>query len=219
MRDVAGTARLAPIDVPRLSGAPRVVKDVVDRLLAAVLLVLALPLLLVAALLIELTDPGPVLHRQTRVGRHGVQFAMWKLRTMRVGAEGAHAEFRGAGVEHSAVVKPQRDPRVTAVGRLLRRSSVDELPQLVNVLTGSMSLVGPRPLLADEMARFGDDARPRLAVKPGMTGLWQVSGRSDLTWAEQLRLDLDYVENWSLWLDLRTLVRTVGAVLSTRGAY
>ena len=219
MRPMAGTARLTPVDVPRLSGSRRVVKDVADRVLAALLLVLALPLVIVAGLLIELSDPGPVLYRQTRVGRHGAVFPMWKLRTMHVGAEDEHADVRGAAVHEDALVKPQRDPRVTVVGRLLRRYSVDEAPQLVNVLTGSMSLVGPRPLLPDEMARFGDDARRRLLVKPGMTGLWQVSGRSNLTWAEQLRLDLDYVDNWSLSLDLRILARTVGAVLSTRGAY
>jgi lipopolysaccharide/colanic/teichoic acid biosynthesis glycosyltransferase len=220
VRRAAGAARVLPeVGLPRSTGARRAIKDVTDRLLAAVLLLPAVPVLLVAGLLVKLSGPGPVLYRQTRVGRDGVEFAMWKLRTMRVGADGEHAGLRGGAVHDDAVIKLPRDPRVTSLGGLLRRYSVDELPQLVNVLTGSMSLVGPRPLLPDEVVRFGDVARRRLVVKPGMTGLWQVSGRSDLTWAEQLRLDVHYVENWSLRLDLRILVRTAGAVLSTRGAY
>ena len=183
------------------------VKAVADRALAVILLLLAVPVLLAAALLIELTDPGPVFYRQTRVGRDGVAFRMWKLRTMHVAAHTEHGAKRPA------------DPRVTRAGRLLRRSSIDELPQLLNVLLGSMSLVGPRPWLPEELATYADDARRRLSVRPGMTGLWQVAGRAELDVADRLALDLAYVENWSLWLDARILLRTIPAVLGARGAY
>ena len=183
----------------------RVAKAALDRVLAALLLVLALPVLAIGAGLILVTDRGPVLYRQTRVGRHGRTFRMWKLRTMR--GQGAVADG-----------KAPRDPRVTGIGRLLRRSSVDELPQLVNVLAGSMSLVGPRPRLPEEMALPGA-AADALAVRPGMTGLWQVSGRAELPWEERVRLDRLYLERWSLALDAWILARTAGAVLGGRGAY
>ena len=189
-------------------------KELLDRALAAVLLLVALPLLVVAAVLVVVADRGPVLHRQTRVGRDGVVFRMWKLRTMRSPRTGATHDLAPV-----SAAKLPADPRVTAVGRLLRRFSVDELPQLVNVLGGSMSLVGPRPHLPEELPLDGAAAPLRLRVQPGMTGLWQVSGRAELTWDEQLRLDADYVERWSLGLDLRILVRTLPAVLSARGAY
>lgn len=186
------------------------VKAILDRTLAAVLLLAALPVLLVAALLIVVADRGPILHRQVRVGRDGAEFRMWKLRTMRAGAP---------ETPDARATKPRLDPRVTSVGRLLRRFSVDELPQLLNVLGGSMSLVGPRPHLPEELPRDGDAARVRQRVKPGMTGLWQVSGRCELSWEAQLRLDVDYVERWSLALDLCILARTVPAVITARGAY
>lgn len=194
-----------------LRAAPRAAKEALDRVLALLLLLAALPVLAAACLLLLLGDrSGPVLHRQARVGRDGAAFAMWKLRTMRATAQPQPSPGNA---------KPRHDPRVTPAGRWLRRFSVDELPQLLNVLTGSMSLVGPRPHLPEEAARFDADARARLLVKPGMTGLWQVSGRAELPWSEQLRLDVEYVERWSLWLDLRILLRTAGAVLGGRGAY
>ena len=196
-----------------LQAASRAAKQAFDRVLAALLLLTALPILAAACLLVLLGDrSGPVLYRQTRVGRDGVEFGMWKLRTMRAATPERCA---AANAPH----KPRHDPRVTAPGRWLRRFSVDELPQLINVLTGSMSLVGPRPHLPEEADRFDEDARARLLVRPGMTGLWQVSGRSELPWSEQLRLDLHYVEHWSLRLDLGILLRTAGAVLGGRGAY
>jgi lipopolysaccharide/colanic/teichoic acid biosynthesis glycosyltransferase len=210
---VVGERVVSSVAVAPRRSVAHAVKEVLDRTLAGVLLLAALPVLLLAAVLIVVADRGPVLHRQTRVGRDGVAFRMWKLRTMRF-----TRTTRDAATPASAA-KLRADPRVTTAGRLLRRLSVDELPQLVNVLGGSMSLVGPRPHLPEELHLDGDAARVRLRVKPGMTGLWQVSGRAELEWDEQLRLDVDYVERWSLGLDLRILVRTVPAVLSARGAY
>jgi lipopolysaccharide/colanic/teichoic acid biosynthesis glycosyltransferase len=172
----------------------------------ALLAIAAVPSLLVGlacALAIRLTSPGPVFFRQERIGMRGVPFQVWKFRTM---------------VDEVNPIFPDPD-RITSVGRVLRRSSLDELPQLLNVLSGRMSLVGPRPPLPTEAAAYADDVRRRLAVKPGMTGLWQVSGRSDLSWEEAVRLDLRYVENWSLSLDLVILLRTVTAVARSSGAY
>jgi lipopolysaccharide/colanic/teichoic acid biosynthesis glycosyltransferase len=168
---------------------------------------------------VRLTSPGPVLYRQERVGRHGRVFRMHKFRTMRVGAEHEQAALAALNEHDGPLFKIRDDPRVTSVGRVLRRWSLDELPQLVDVLTGRMSLVGPRPPLLGEVARYEDDVRRRLLVKPGITGLWQVSGRSDLSWEESVRADLSYVENWHLGLDLRIIARTVGAVLTRSGAY
>ena len=202
----ARTAVAATASRVRPEQLGRAVKAVADRVLAVLLLALALPLLLTAALLIELTDPGPVFHRQTRVGRDGVQFRMWKLRTMHAGSHRGH---RVHGTKVPA------DPRVTRAGRLLRRSSIDELPQLLNVLTGSMSLVGPRPWLPGELPA----APHALSVRPGMTGLWQISGRAELDAATRVALDLAYVENWSLRLDAHILLHTIPAVLGARGAY
>jgi exopolysaccharide biosynthesis polyprenyl glycosylphosphotransferase len=214
-----GGLPLLEIEVPEFSGIRRLTKGVLDRVLATTLLLGTAPLLLVAAIAIKLGDRGPVLYRQTRIGLAGTDFSIWKLRTMRVGADREHGEML-AGAEHDGVLfKLPRDPRVTAVGRILRRFSIDELPQLINVVNGSMSLVGPRPQRPHEVVTYGEDARRRLLVKPGITGLWQVSGRSDLSWAEALRLDLYYVENWSVALDLLILARTFGAVLRSRGAY
>jgi lipopolysaccharide/colanic/teichoic acid biosynthesis glycosyltransferase len=195
------------------------VKDVVERVLALLLLILALPVLLLAALLVKLGDGGPVLYRQTRVGRGGASFGMWKLRTMRRGAAAADGSAAAEAPLDADRDKLRHDPRVTRAGRLLRRSSVDELPQLLNVLAGSMSLVGPRPLLPEELARFGEPARRRLSVKPGITGLWQVSGRCDLSWQEQLRLDAEYMDAWSLRRDWLIMLRTVVAVVTARGAW
>ncbi|MEJ2866233.1 sugar transferase [Actinomycetospora sp. OC33-EN08] len=203
---------------PVFRGAGRLVKSVGDRLVAALALVPLTPLLLAVAVAVKLEDRGPVLFRQERVGKEGSSFRMIKFRSMVTDAERARAQLSSDVVE-GPLFKMRRDPRVTRTGAVLRRYSLDELPQLFNVLGGSMSLVGPRPPLPAEVAEYADDARRRLLVRPGMTGLWQVSGRSDLSWDETVRLDLRYVENWSPGLDIHILARTVLAVITGRGAY
>jgi exopolysaccharide biosynthesis polyprenyl glycosylphosphotransferase len=207
------------VEHPRLHGGIRIVKELVDRLGALLLLALFGPLLLAVALLVRATSRGPVFFRQVRVGRDGREFRIVKFRSMYVDAEARLAEVRHLNEHDGVLFKIRNDPRVTPVGRWLRRFSLDEFPQLLNVLAGQMSLVGPRPPLPQEVAAYAADVRRRLAVKPGMTGLWQVSGRSDLPWEEAVRLDLRYVENWSLSLDLVILLRTMTAVLRSSGAY
>ncbi|WP_051898447.1 sugar transferase [Sciscionella sediminilitoris] len=207
------------VSAPRFSGVPRVVKWVVDKCAAGVGLVLLAPLLLGVALAIKCTDGGPVFYRQVRAGKGGTTFRMWKFRTMVVGAERMRAELAGDNDADGPLFKLRADPRITRVGRLLRKHSLDELPQLVNVLAGHMSLIGPRPPLPEETCDYNDAARRKLLVRPGLTGLWQVSGRSDLGWDESVRLDLRYVEDWSLVLDMVILWKTVRAVLSGKGAY
>ena len=207
------------VEHPRLEGGARVVKEFVDRIGAALLVLMLSPVLLGLALWIRLGSPGPVLFRQVRVGRDGGQFPIYKFRSMYVDAEQRLAEIKHLNEHDGVLFKIKNDPRVTPVGRWLRRLSLDELPQLFNVVKGDMSLVGPRPPLPEEVAVYPDDVRRRLAVKPGMTGLWQVSGRSDLSWEEAVRLDLRYVENWSLTLDFVILMRTVTAVARSSGAY
>lgn len=207
------------VEHPRLHGGARVVKDLVDRIGALALLILFGPLLLLVALCVRVTSRGPVLFRQVRVGRDGSEFRIFKFRSMYVDAEARLAELRHLNEHDGVLFKMRDDPRVTPAGRWLRRLSLDELPQLLNVIAGQMSLVGPRPPLPSEVAAYADDVRRRLAVKPGMTGLWQVSGRSDLSWEETVRLDLRYVENWSLSLDLVILLRTMTAVVRSSGAY
>ncbi len=202
-----------------LGGPRRLVKDVVERVVALAAFVVTLPLLATVCLAIRLESPGPALFRQQRIGRNGVPFTMLKLRSMGVDAEAARSGLTVSNEKDGVLFKMQLDPRVTPLGRILRRYSLDELPQLWNVVRGDMSLVGPRPALPDEVVAYDVDPRRRLVVKPGVTGLWQVSGRSDLSWSESVRLDLRYVDNWSLGLDLQILVRTVRAVLGHRGAY
>jgi lipopolysaccharide/colanic/teichoic acid biosynthesis glycosyltransferase len=189
--------------------------------MALLLLLLSAPLLLAIALCIWLApgDPGPAIFRQQRVGKGGWPFVIYKFRTMYRDAEARLAGLRQHNESDGTLFKMRVDPRVTPVGRVLRRLSLDEIPQLVNVLKGDMSLVGPRPPLQREVAQYPSDMRRRLVVKPGLTGLWQVSGRSDLSWEESIRLDLSYVENWSLSLDLAILARTLIAVLRRSGAY
>ncbi|WP_036508212.1 exopolysaccharide biosynthesis polyprenyl glycosylphosphotransferase [Nocardioides sp. URHA0020] len=215
----AGTAGLLRLRHATSPSAARGVKELLDRVGAALVLLLLLPLMGIIALLIRRDSPGPAIFRQQRVGRDGVPFTMYKFRTMSTGAaaqvDGLLDHNEGSGV----LFKMRQDPRVTRVGTWVRRYSLDELPQLVNVLLGQMSLVGPRPALPGEVERYDVDPRHRLVVKPGLTGLWQVSGRSDLTWAEAVRLDLHYVDHWSLRLDAVIVLRTVSAVLAHRGAY
>jgi exopolysaccharide biosynthesis polyprenyl glycosylphosphotransferase len=207
------------VEEPEFSGIKRLLKETVDRSMAAVLLAGLSPLLLGTAVAIRLTSPGPALFCQQRLGRLGRPFVFWKFRTMRVDAERELGSLLQMNEHDGALFKIRADPRVTSLGRWLRRYSIDELPQLWNVLRGSMSIVGPRPCLPAEIEGHEADVRRRLLVKPGMTGLWQVSGRSDLTWEEAVRLDLHYVENWSIAFDLVIVWKTIAAVLSKRGAY
>jgi exopolysaccharide biosynthesis polyprenyl glycosylphosphotransferase len=208
------------VEHPRLKGSARLVKAAFDRVGAFVLLALASPVLAVLAVLVKFGPGGrgPVIFKQERVGKDGRPFTLYKFRTMVVNAEARLQELRNLNDTDGELFKMRKDPRVTPVGRWLRRFSLDELPQLVNVLKGDMSLVGPRPPLAKEVAGYPSDMLRRLVVKPGLTGLWQVSGRSDLSWEESIRLDLTYVENWSLSMDLAILARTVSAVARSSGA-
>jgi exopolysaccharide biosynthesis polyprenyl glycosylphosphotransferase len=207
------------VEHPRLSGGRRLVKAVFDVSLAGLLLVLLAPLFLAIAVWIKLDTGGPVFFRQHRVGRGGETFRMYKFRTMHVDAEQRLQAMRGENEFAGVLFKIRADPRVTRAGRVLRRHSLDELPQLINVLLGEMSLVGPRPPLHSEVEQYPQDMRRRLVVKPGMTGLWQVSGRSDLSWEDSIRLDLQYVENWSLTVDLVILMRTALVVMRSARAY
>jgi exopolysaccharide biosynthesis polyprenyl glycosylphosphotransferase len=210
---------LLRLSKPRFTGTSRLLKSTLDRGIAAVLLVLGFPVFLAVAIAIKIEDSGPVLFAQERVGTRGKTFRMFKFRSMCVDAEAKLDGLRSSNEGAGPLFKIARDPRITRVGEVLRKYSLDELPQLLNVLVGSMSLVGPRPPLPREVATYADDAQRRLLVRPGMTGLWQVSGRSALSWEETVRLDLRYVENWSLAMDLAILWKTFGAVVRSRGAY
>ena len=218
IRPVCGIP-LLHIQRPELTGVRRGAKRAMDVAVASVALVLLLPLLIAIALAVRLDSRGPAFFRQDRVGRDGRTFPLLKYRTMVVGAERELPLLRDADEGNGVLFKMRADPRVTRVGRLLRRYSLDELPQLVNVLLGQMSLVGPRPPLPKEAAAYGEDMRRRLLVRPGLTGLWQINGRSDLSWEESVRLDVRYVENWSFAFDLMILWKTWGAVVRGSGAY
>ena len=209
---------LLHVEEPELRGASRLVKATFDRVLAATGLVLLSPLLAVIALFIRVTSKGPVFFRQVRIGLGGRPFVVLKFRTMEADAETRLPELAQLNEHDGLLFKIRRDPRVTPVGRFLRRWSLDELPQLWNVLRGEMSIVGPRPPLPTEVERFSDEVRRRFLVKPGLTGLWQVSGRWGLSWEEAVRLDLYYVENWSLSMDAAIVARTVSAVVRGQGA-
>ncbi len=218
IRPVAGLP-LLHVDHPEFTGAKQVIKEAFDKVLGMSALALLAPVFITVAISIRLADGGPALFRQTRVGKDGRAFTVYKFRTMVLDAEDRKAQLAVSNEKDGALFKIRNDPRITAIGAKLRRWSVDELPQLINVVRGDMSLVGPRPALPDEAARYGDYVRRRLVVKPGITGLWQVNGRSDLSWEESVRLDLRYVENWSLVLDLQILWKTCSAVLRGSGAY
>jgi exopolysaccharide biosynthesis polyprenyl glycosylphosphotransferase len=220
------------VDLDSLNGIPLIgvresalqgwhygLKRLLDITLSSLVLVLTIPLLVAIAAAIRLSSPGPILFRQARVGRDGRLFTLYKFRSMTVGSDSAHAAMRPLSETTGPIFKMRRDPRVTRIGRLIRRLSLDELPQLWNVLRGEMSLVGPRPPMPTEVAEYEEWHRRRLDISPGMTGLWQVSGRSELTFDEMVMLDLFYAENWSLGLDVRILLRTVPTVLLGRGAY
>ncbi|GAA1882431.1 sugar transferase [Lapillicoccus jejuensis] len=218
LRPAAGVS-LLHVERPLDSGARVVAKRVADALMTAGILVVALPVMAVIALLVKLTSAGPVFYLQERVGTRGERFRMVKFRTMVVNADALVSSMAGGHDVNAVLFKQRDDPRITSVGKILRKYSLDELPQLFNVLAGQMSLVGPRPPLPREVDAYEPDAVQRLRVRPGMTGLWQISGRSDLSWEQSLRLDLWYVDNWSLVLDLQILVRTVKAVIRHTGAY
>lgn len=216
----------APTELPlvhvrhtELTSLRRSVVRLTGRVGAAVALVLVSPLLLGLVLAIRWESPGPALYRQTRIGHHRQPFIMLKFRTMHLDADRCRDELATENEGHGVLFKLRRDPRVTRLGRLLRRYSLDELPQLINVVRGDMAWVGPRPPLPEEVAEYTEDMHRRFAVAPGITGLWQVSGRSDLGWEESVRLDLSYVDNWSPMLDAKILARTVTAVCGHRGAY
>jgi exopolysaccharide biosynthesis polyprenyl glycosylphosphotransferase len=194
-------------------------KRAFDVVTASLALLAALPVLAIAAVAIKLDTPGPVLFRQKRVGRDGVTFEVLKLRTMVTDAERRLDEVRALNEATGPVFKIRRDPRITRVGRLLRKSSIDEIPQLWNVVRGEMSIVGPRPALPVETEAWGPELFERLRVRPGITGMWQVNGRSNASGGDYVRLDLYYVDNWSLLIDLEILLKTVPVVLTGRGAY
>ena len=225
--DVAGprvTMRMAAdlpllhLDEPHLTGPKRAIKRLLDLVVGSILFCVFLPFMIIAAIGIKLTSPGPMFYVQQRVGRGGDLIRISKFRTMYVGSDQIRDEVIGAPDE-SISERYRDDPRITRFGRFLRRWSIDEMPQVVNVLAGSMSLVGPRPVLVDEMPLLGDVDHRRHLTKPGLTGLWQVSGRKNVDWDERMRLDLEYVEYWSPALDLVIVAKTVKAVLLGRGAY
>ena len=218
VRPVSGL-QLLYVEQPEFTGPTRVMKAAFDRVLAAVAVALLSPVLLAVAVAVRITSPGPVIFRQTRVGRDGHMFTVLKFRTMVIDAERRLGDLWHRNESNEVLFKLREDPRVTRVGRVLRRFSLDELPQLINVVIGDMSLVGPRPALPSETERYGRTTARRLLVKPGITGLWQVSGRSDLSWEDSVRLDLYYVENWSFAGDIQILWKTLSAVVSSRGAY
>ena len=203
----------------RFSRRQRLLKRTLDIAMASGLLLASMPAMAVMAVLIKATSPGPVLFRQRRVGAGGRTFVIYKFRTMVVGAEHQQSTLQSLNEADGVLFKMRRDPRVTSVGRFLRRSAGDELPQLINVLKGDMSMVGPRPALPEETARYDERWRDRLRVKPGLTGLWQVNGRHDLGFDDYVRYDLFYVTNWSLTMDLYILAKTLPALVSTRGSY
>jgi len=217
-RPVAGLS-LLHVEAPVFEGPRLAAKNAIDRIAAACLLLFLSPMFAAVAVLIRRDHRGPVFFRQERIGKGGTSFPMFKFRTMVVGAEAMLPSLQDRSEGQGPLFKLRDDPRITAIGANLRQYSIDELPQLINVLRGEMSLVGPRPPLASEVETYAHDVRRRLLVKPGMTGLWQINGRSDLSWDESVRFDLYYVENWSVMSDLMILWRTGRAVLRSSGAY
>jgi lipopolysaccharide/colanic/teichoic acid biosynthesis glycosyltransferase len=214
----AGETRV--VEYPQLSGFAYGVKGLLDRIAAGMLLLaLSIPMLIIAAL-IKLTSPGGILVRQERVGRYGHPFTFYKFRSMRADAELLRDQLENDN-HHDAkhIFKMKRDPRITRVGGFLRRNSLDELPNLFNVLRGEMSLIGPRPPLPREVAHYDDYHMQRLAATPGLTGLWQIRGRSEIPFEKMVDMDLEYIERWSLWLDLTILLKTPIAVLRGTGAW
>ena len=218
VQPVAGVTALS-LRPARLSGTQVVLKFAFDLLVAGLAVIVLSPLLLAVALAVKVSSPGPVLYTQRRVGLRGRPFTMLKFRTMRKGADAEVAQLRAERGVNDVMFKLADDPRVTRVGRWLRKFSIDEFPQLFNVIRGDMSLVGPRPPLPEEVTQYEDWHFDRLEAPPGITGLWQVSGRSELSFDDCVRLDVFYIENWSLAYDLYILAKTVPVLLRHRGAY
>jgi exopolysaccharide biosynthesis polyprenyl glycosylphosphotransferase len=227
LMEIAGPRlHVAPVDgfpmlrltAPTFDGLSRVVKSVIDWVGALLIIAVIAPLLIGLAIAVKL-DGGPVFFRQARIGRHGRTFKMIKFRSMVVDAEKRKADLLADNEGAGPLFKMRNDPRITRIGVTLRKYSLDELPQLFNVLAGTMSLVGPRPPLPEEVATYSRDAERKLMVKPGLTGLWQVSGRSDLSWEESVRLDMRYVENWTLAMDALIVWKTIGTLTRGHGAY
>lgn len=213
----------SPLRLPTRHARYRIVKPVFDRVIAVALLPLVFVLGAALAILNKISSPGPVFFRHRRVGAGGRPFTLWKFRTMTHGSnESFHSHLDGhpeARREWSRYRKLRRDPRVTRIGKFLRKTNLDELPQLLNVIAGEMSLVGPRPVVEEELKRYGAGRSMYAAAKPGMTGLWQVSGRNSLPYERRVALDIEYVATWSLAGDVKVLMRTFGAIFSGRGAY
>jgi exopolysaccharide biosynthesis polyprenyl glycosylphosphotransferase len=218
MRPVAGLP-LIHVEKPRYHGAKRFGKTSFDLIFAIVALVLVSPLMLFAAAAVKLTSRGPVLYKSERMGLDGNPFPMLKFRSMVDEADRHSATLSGPNEGAGVLFKLRDDPRVTRVGRVMRKFSIDELPQFINVLRREMSVVGPRPPLRVEVESYENEVHRRLLVRPGVTGLWQVSGRSDLSWEDSVRLDLSYVENWSMVGDMLIIAKTLKAVVRGDGAY
>jgi exopolysaccharide biosynthesis polyprenyl glycosylphosphotransferase len=225
--DIAGprvTMRMAAdlpllhLDEPHLTGPKRAIKRTLDIVFGILLLILFLPFMLIAAIGTFVSSRGPVLYTQQRVGRGGEMITVAKFRTMHVGADKDRDKVIGKP-DAKIFERYKSDPRITPFGRILRRWSIDEMPQVFNVIAGNMSLVGPRPVLPEELGLFGDADHRRHLTKPGLTGLWQVSGRKEVDWDDRMRMDLDYVENWSPALDLVIVAKTAKVVISGKGAY
>lgn len=215
----------SPADEPRNLAIPRVsartlfYRRLFDITFSGALLLLLLPAAILISLIIILDSPGPILFRQNRVGAGGTLFLFYKFRSMVMDAEARRPELDSLNEATGPLFKIKQDPRITRCGRWMRKYSIDELPQLINVLIGNMSVLGPRPALPAEVGQYNQIQRQRLCIKPGITGLWQVSGRSDLTFEQSIKLDIEYINQQSLWLDFTILLRTVGAVVKGRGAY
>lgn len=198
----------------------RTVKRLFDIIASAIAVVLLSPVFLIIAICIKVNDPkGPVFYSQTRVGKDGKQFKMFKFRSMVTNADELLAQLKAQNEINGAMFKMKDDPRITKVGRVIRKYSLDELPQLINVIGGSMSIVGPRPPLVSEVEQYTDYDKQRLMVKPGATGMWQVGGRSDVDFAEMVELDLTYIQERSIWLDLKIMFETVKVMIMPNGAY
>jgi exopolysaccharide biosynthesis polyprenyl glycosylphosphotransferase len=215
---MGGTTMIESVPSP-LSGPRRIPKRIMDLVFSGLFIVLLSPLLALISLAIVVDTGFPVLYRQTRLGRNNARFTLLKFRSMRKGADKERAELEDMNEASGPLFKMKKDPRITLVGRAIRRYSLDELPQLFNVFAGRMSLVGPRPPLPGEVQRYSQRHLKRLQVLPGMTGVWQISGRSNLNFDEMIKLDLYYVDNWSIWMDLSILLLTIPAILTGRGAY
>jgi exopolysaccharide biosynthesis polyprenyl glycosylphosphotransferase len=218
IEDVAGVPMIGVKEVS-ISGLNHFIKRSVDVTVAAVGLAAGAPIVALVALMIKLESPGPVLFRQERVGKNGRRFELYKFRSMVEGAEKQVDALNALNEADGPIFKIRNDPRITTLGKWLRRLSLDELPQFYNVLRGDMSLIGPRPPLPAEVARYQEWHKRRLEVSPGLTGLWQVSGRSELTFDEMALLDIYYIENWSLGLDTKIFWQTIPRVLFGSGAY